>query len=496
MPISRPRAINGPIRVMGAGPAMGQYISGLMAPRPTPKTAFEGASQAAQSIGGALALGLMERKRQNEEAKANTQLRSLMSSGSSLADWQKAYDALPDSERDPNVGGYLNSIAANQAIYQAMQQPKYEKFGSKLVRVNPDGTTQVAYEGDGDLTGDAANLASILGRKPTLEELQDFKDGNRYQAVTETDAYGNQRVVVLNTKKGTFGPGGGGASPRGAGPGASPVGIGAAPASVLGAAPVGLKPVKPAVEPGPDGGQQPPEAPAAPQAAAEAYDAGGNPVSVPAGVKWQNPVDGRLPDGSLASVQWDKTGRFYRVLGKSVKPDKAGNQDEMEAQKQRSANIVLEDIGRAKAQAMDYGLIPNTGFGSFMKNIPGSTAKDLDATLNTIRANVGFDRLQQMRAASPTGGALGQVSDNENKLLQSVLGSLDQAQSEKEFMHNLDRLERVYLDIVHGKGNWKRGDDGQIIVGEGIGGQNQAKAGDMDADSAAAALIKKYGGGK
>jgi hypothetical protein len=75
------------------------------------------------------------------------------------------------------------------------------------------------------------------------------------------------------------------------------------------------------------------------------------------------------------------------------------------------------------------------------------------ALLDGVRANIGFDKLQAMRAASPTGGALGQVSDSENKLLQSTLGSLTQAQSREQFKYTLDRLESQYLDIIHGKGN-------------------------------------------
>ena len=58
-----------------------------------------------------------------------------------------------------------------------------------------------------------------------------------------------------------------------------------------------------------------------------------------------------------------------------------------------------------------------------------------------------------MREASPTGGALGQVSEMENRLLQSVLGSLDQELSEEEFRYNLRRLKDTFLDIVHGPGN-------------------------------------------
>jgi len=43
----------------------------------------------------------------------------------------------------------------------------------------------------------------------------------------------------------------------------------------------------------------------------------------------------------------------------------------------------------------------------------------------SIQANIGFDKLQSMREMSPTGGALGQVSDFENRLLIAVRGPMD-----------------------------------------------------------------------
>ena len=58
-----------------------------------------------------------------------------------------------------------------------------------------------------------------------------------------------------------------------------------------------------------------------------------------------------------------------------------------------------------------------------------------------------------MRDASPTGGALGQVSNIELDLLKSSLGNLNQSQSKEQFMANLKQVQKVYNEIVHGKGD-------------------------------------------
>lgn len=81
--------------------------------------------------------------------------------------------------------------------------------------------------------------------------------------------------------------------------------------------------------------------------------------------------------------------------------------------------------------------------------IAGTRSADLDAAIETINARVGFDELQAMRDASPTGGALGQVSELELKQLNAALGSLNRKQSKKQFLRNLERVETQYQNILN-----------------------------------------------
>ena len=84
------------------------------------------------------------------------------------------------------------------------------------------------------------------------------------------------------------------------------------------------------------------------------------------------------------------------------------------------------------------------GPGSMFSNVPGTDARDLQSKIETIKANLGFDRLQQMRESSPTGGALGAVAVQELVALQSTVASLDQAQSPKQLRQSLDKIEKHY----------------------------------------------------
>lgn len=127
--------------------------------------------------------------------------------------------------------------------------------------------------------------------------------------------------------------------------------------------------------------------------------------------------------------------------------------DNMDAATKQSGQNVLGMIQQARNlvdHGNAYGVLPNTGMGSLLNWIPGTTGKDLETTLNTIKGNIGFDKLQQMRANSPTGGALGAVSDFENKMLQSTIASLETSQSREQFLANLKRVEDTYNTIVHG----------------------------------------------
>lgn len=116
----------------------------------------------------------------------------------------------------------------------------------------------------------------------------------------------------------------------------------------------------------------------------------------------------------------------------------------------RSGDVVIEDIDRVLGMMNDGGLPTTGGVGNVIKHVPGTDSHDTSKLLETIKANVGFDRLQQMRDASKTGGALGAINQTEMGLLTSALGSLEQSQSKQQFEDNLVRLRAIYSDIVHG----------------------------------------------
>jgi len=100
--------------------------------------------------------------------------------------------------------------------------------------------------------------------------------------------------------------------------------------------------------------------------------------------------------------------------------------------------IVKKEIANAKERYGDYS---GPLLGS-VANIPLFHA-DIDSSIKAIQANLGFATLAEMRAASKTGGALGNVSDKDLELLHSTLGKLQLGMSRKAFNKSLSDIDRI-----------------------------------------------------
>jgi hypothetical protein len=131
-----------------------------------------------------------------------------------------------------------------------------------------------------------------------------------------------------------------------------------------------------------------------------------------------------------------------------LKEKAAERKDKKEDSKQAAlshANKVLGDVAETNTLVKPA----TTGIlGKPTSFIPGTDAYNLNQRLLTIKANLGFDRLQQMRDASPTGGALGQVAVQELQALQATVGSLDIGQDDKELAKNLRKIEHHYSNWI------------------------------------------------
>lgn len=163
-------------------------------------------------------------------------------------------------------------------------------------------------------------------------------------------------------------------------------------------------------------------------------------------------IQTQLPEEVIGLTELVRTGQLtpkeaLSQVSKNNQSVLAAELPKIEAQKVVSSyteemkNRTLQSVDELLGQVNQY----TVGFGSLMKGVPTSPARSFSAQLDTLKANIAFGELTAMREASKTGGALGQVSDREGKLLQSTLGALDQGQSPEQFKAQLEKIKNSII---------------------------------------------------
>lgn len=191
---------------------------------------------------------------------------------------------------------------------------------------------------------------------------------------------------------------------------------------------------------GPDGKQQvtapQPEEKPAPftlTPGGKRYDSAGNVIAEAPDKPEPQP---RVPPG----YRMTKDGNMEAVPGgpADLKLQGAFNQDTAALS---GATSSMDRLATAANELMRHpGLGGITGKMSMFPNVPGSDAANAQAKLNTLKSQVGFGVLQDMRNNSRTGGALGSVSDAEGKRLEANLSALENAQSEDQMKESLQKI--------------------------------------------------------
>jgi hypothetical protein len=151
------------------------------------------------------------------------------------------------------------------------------------------------------------------------------------------------------------------------------------------------------------------------------------------------------PPKPPTGYEWtDDTHSELRTI-KGGPKDTSGRDDAKAKGAVQKADIVIGKVDEALNQT---GVLSTGLTGKVLGMVPGTKAYDLDKTIDTIKAQIGFSELQAMREASPTGGALGQVAIQELVMLQSTIASLEHGQSEAQVRRALQQVKKHFE-------NWK-----------------------------------------
>lgn len=148
------------------------------------------------------------------------------------------------------------------------------------------------------------------------------------------------------------------------------------------------------------------------------------------------------------------TGQVLTNAEKQAKLDDAAREraEAADAAKQKRINqefqsgLVLKNIKEARDLIADGGV---TGWSAALSKLPETRARRLRAVLDTITSNLTFDKLQEIRDQSVTGGAVGNVSDRDIALLGASIGNVnDQYQKDTDLLNVLNDAESKYLGLL------------------------------------------------
>lgn len=164
-----------------------------------------------------------------------------------------------------------------------------------------------------------------------------------------------------------------------------------------------------------------------------------------------------IPSGYMA--QYDDQNRFVGAVPIPGGPVEAEQQAAAQAAEARAgkADISSGVITRAAARAREAAgkrMFGPYGQGVVGALIPQSDAAEVANQVETLKALGTLENLNAMRQASPTGGALGNVTEGEGQKLAAASGALDP--SNPNFERDLADYERTLLEVVHGPEEGRR----------------------------------------
>lgn len=162
--------------------------------------------------------------------------------------------------------------------------------------------------------------------------------------------------------------------------------------------------------------------------------------------------EGSIPAGYMATR--DAEGRVIAIQPipgspQAIEADQTRKSQETRAGgKETAGNTIMTAAQRAR-EAMAADGLPATGLlGRIASLSPSTNAAEVRRQIGVLKSSATIETLSAMRAASPTGGALGSVTEKEGDMLAAKAGALDP--DSPNFARDLDDYERTLLETIHG----------------------------------------------
>ncbi|AHD10001.1 hypothetical protein [Phaeobacter gallaeciensis] len=169
----------------------------------------------------------------------------------------------------------------------------------------------------------------------------------------------------------------------------------------------------------------------------------------------QNPVPGlsKLGEGFTylynpdGTIKLDDQGRPMAAPVAGGPKDTSIQEAAQQSAKDTATDIVLNaaTLAREAASNQDFGPA-GTRIAALA---PWTDSAEVIRQTDTLKSLAAAENLNAMRRQSKTGGALGNVTEKELKLLQDMSGALDP--TSPNFQRDLENYEQTLLRVIHGK---------------------------------------------
>ncbi len=334
--------------------------------------------------------------------------------------------------------------------------PKYEKVGDQIVAITPGQKPQVVYEGPQRLVFQASD-GKVLGLNPqTGQKVVEHKTGAktglndigkvyvavRFPGVEESALSPEQLAEAFNYSQL-----------------ANPVdAANAAQNNLRLQAETGLSgPVpqaRPALAPVAQSRAQPAAQPAVQPAAPVAAPASAQQAMAPAAQPTTQPTQPQALAAPIAGepAYRQSTPDNPTVVNPSIPPKIRNEFKSRQPQVFSATTSVLRTYRDTQNDIRallnnEAGTRAATGFGGeLISAVPGTEAANAKAIIDKLKNRSFVANLNEMRQASPTGAAVGAVTEREGARFENLVASLSQAQTYAQFRNQLLELDRFIAE--------------------------------------------------
>lgn len=181
---------------------------------------------------------------------------------------------------------------------------------------------------------------------------------------------------------------------------------------------------------------------------------------------------GTIPQGYVA-VPDPQSPAGYTMMPIPGGPEDMSEKDARKTEQgQLKLGTTLESLNLNIAEIENGGLPVTGAMGDFRRTdigraLTGNNAVDFGNRTAQVTDSAALAEVQNMRDNSPTGGAVGSLTDDERRAIGNAVTGINNSTSAEEYLRAAKAFRKLALDLAYGQGTWELDADGQVKLKDG-----------------------------